>query len=332
MNVLMPAGSEHFYTKVKEIVRLSESSLVGALYGHQLPIIVFRNSEKSFRSQVVMLAREILAIPKQKGAAGWFVGIGNAYDSLDYVKKSYHEALIATTETALPTKYRFYSEVSNDNGESDEQKVKQLKKDIPDLVRLGHWEEVRTEIINIIQFYENQGTNPLETQQRVLEVLWVVSRVLGDMGIDYDTPLYSIQTLDYRQLRAATNQLFNQMKQLYTDYYLRLEADNMEQVKQYIIENSHKDITLETLGQKMGLSPIYISKMFKEKMGINYIDFLTQCRIDKAKKLMSDPNRSIKEIAIEVGYNEPNYFSKVFKKNVHISPKEYQNTLLGKKD
>ncbi|MGM0973859.1 MAG: helix-turn-helix domain-containing protein [Bacillota bacterium] len=80
----------------------------------------------------------------------------------------------------------------------------------------------------------------------------------------------------------------------------------------------------------MGLSPIYISKMFKEKLGVNYIDFLTECRIEKAKKLMADSGKSLKEITFEVGYHEPNYFSKVFKKMCGQSPTEFRKALLGK--
>jgi len=121
------------------------------------------------------------------------------------------------------------------------------------------------------------------------------------------------------------------MKQSYVEYYHRLEADTIQQIKQYIIQHSHEAISLEALGKKVDLSPIYISKMFKERLGVNYIDFLTECRIEKAKKLMGDPEKSIKEITFEVGYHEPNYFSKVFKKMANISPKEYQRMLQGKK-
>jgi two-component system response regulator YesN len=71
--------------------------------------------------------------------------------------------------------------------------------------------------------------------------------------------------------------------------------------------------------------------MFKDQLGVNYIDFLTECRIEKAKKLMGDPEKSLKEITFEVGYHDPNYFSKVFKKMCEASPTEYRKTLLGKK-
>lgn len=331
MNILMPKESKHLYADVKDKVKLSSNSLVGALYGNQLPIIVFRDQDKSFRSQAILLAREILSVNKSKSTVGWFVGIGKVYESLDDVKNSYQEALIASMDTTSIVKYRFHSNEFLIEDDLIEEKAKELKKNLPDQIKLGKWEEIQMKIMNYIQLFENKGIFPLQTQQRVLEVLWLASKVLNEIGIEMDTPLYSSQAIDYRQLRVETGQLLQQMKAQYVDYYGRLEADTIGQIKHYIMENSHEEITLETLGRKMGLSPIYISKMFKEKLGINYIDFLTECRIEKAKKLMANPDKSIKEIAIEVGYHEPNYFSKVFKKIVQVSPKEYQKSLLGKK-
>jgi two-component system response regulator YesN len=171
----------------------------------------------------------------------------------------------------------------------------------------------------------------LQTQQRVLELLWIASRVLIEMGIATETPLFSFQSQDYRQLRAESGLLLDRMRQSFTEYHDRVEPDTIQQIKQYIIEHSHEDVSLDMIGKRVGLSPFYISKMFKEQLGVNYIDFLTECRIDKAKKLMSDPERSLKEITFEVGYHDPNYFSKVFKKMCDASPTEYRKTLLGKK-
>jgi two-component system, response regulator YesN len=330
MLVLLPKGSENLYPKVKGKIRQTKSGWVGAMYGNQLPIIVFRQPDKSFRSQAISLARDILSLAKSNLETGWFIGIGHVCATLDEIRKSYQNSLIATIDATLPTKYRFYSDVTILRDINNVQLVKHQKKEFSDQIRLGNLEEVRTHVMNLIQCYENQGAVLLQTQQRVLEVLWIASRVMSEMGVETVTPLYSIQTIDYRQLRLETNDLLDQMRQSYVNHYDRLEADTIHQIKQYIIEHSHEDISLDALGKKVGLSPIYISKMFKEKLGINYIDFLTECRIEKAKKLMADPGKSIKEITFEVGYHEPNYFSKVFKKMCNVSPKEYQRTLLGK--
>lgn len=331
MLLMLPAGSEHLYPSVKEKVRRTRSGWIGALYGSQLPIIVFRNSEKSYRSQATALAREILSFGSTHPVQGWFVGIGSVCDSLNRIRESYHDALMATVNTGLPVKYRFFSDVPVIGEVCDGDLNRHQKKEFADEIRLGQWGGIRQYVMNMIQCFEKERAELLHTQQRVQEVLWVASRVLSEMGVEIGTPMYSFNLLDYRQIRTETGQLLDRMRQAYIGYYDRMEADTIHQLKQFIMEYSHEDITLDALAKKVGLSPIYISKMFKEKQGVNYIDFLTECRIEKAKKLMGDPEKSIKEITFEVGYHDPNYFSKVFKKMCHVSPKEYRKTLLGNK-
>lgn len=331
--LLLPAGSEKHYSAVKEKVRQTGSGWVGALYGRQLPIIVFRNKDKSFRSQAIALANEILSIAKKSDEqAEWFIGIGNECGSLDQIRQSYQESLIATMDTTLAVKYRFYSDVPAMNNEVDGELAKLQEKEFFDQIRLGQWDQIRSSVMDLILRYENEGALLLQTQQRVQEILWITTRVMSEMGIETEPPFYSFQAHDYRQLRSETDNLLERLKRSYDEHYDRVEVDKIHQVKQYIIEHSHKDISLDALGRKVDLSPIYISKMFKEKLGINYIDFLTECRIEKAKKLLGDPEISLKEITFEVGYHEPNYFSKVFKKMCGVSPKDYRKTILGKKE
>ncbi|WP_256761166.1 response regulator [Cohnella sp. WQ 127256] len=331
MIVLLPPGSESFYSAIKEKVRQTGSGWVGALYGRQIPIIVFRDPDRTFRAQAVNLARELLSVAKSEVGSGWFVGIGNACGSLDQIRQSYQEALIASMDSSLPVKHRFYEDTPVLGVTRDGHLAKQREKQFFDQIRLGQWEQVRSDVMDFIRLYENEGADLLQTQQRVLELLWIATRVLIEMGFETDTPLYSFQAQDYRQLRAESSFLLDQMRQSYMEHNDRLEPDTIQQIKHYIIEHSHEDITLEAIGKKVSLSPFYISKMFKEQIGVNYIDFLTECRIEKAIKLMGDPEKSLKEITYEVGYNDPNYFSKVFKKMCDASPTEYRKTLLGKK-
>jgi two-component system response regulator YesN len=331
MIVLLPSGSESLYPAVKEKVRQTGSGWVGALYGRQIPIIVFREPDKSFRSQATSIARELLSVPRSNLGSSSFIGIGNACGSLDQIRQSYQEALIASMDPSLPVKYRFYADTPVLGVARDGYTVKQLEKQFFDQIRLGQWEQVRTDVMDFIRRYENEGADLLQTQQRVLELLWIASRVLIEMGIETDTPLYSFRSQDYRQLCTESIFLLDRMRKSYTEHHDQLEPDTIQKIKQYIVEHSHENISLDAIGKRVGLSPFYISKMFKEQLGVNYIDFLTECRIEKAKKLMGDPERSLKEITFEVGYHDPNYFSKVFKKLCDASPTEYRKTLLGKR-
>ncbi|RED56811.1 response regulator [Cohnella lupini] len=332
MIVLMPPGSESLYSAVTEKFRRTGSGWVGALYGRQIPVIAFREPDKSYRSQATSIARELLSVPGSVPGSGWFVGIGKPYGSLDQIRQSYQEALIASMDPSLPVKYRFYEDTPVLGVARDGYPIKQLEKQFFDQIRLGQWEQVRTNIMDFIRRYENEGADLMQAQQRMLELLWIASRVLIEMGVERDTPLYSFQAQDYRQLRAESGYLLDKMQQSYSEYYDRLAPDTIHRIKQYIVEHSQEDISLDAIGKRVGLSPFYISKMFKEQLGVNYIDFLTECRIEKAKKLMADPDKSLKEITFEVGYRDPNYFSKVFKKTCDVSPTEYRKTLLGKRE
>mgnify|MGYP001461214844 CR=1 FL=1 len=332
MTVLLPPGAESCYSAIKEKVRKMGSGWVGAMYGRQIPIIVFPEADRdrSYRSQAVTMARELLAVAKADGHEGWFVGIGNVYESLDQIRQSYQEALMASIDPSLPVKYRFYEDTPVLGVTRDGYPVKQLEQQLFDQIRLGQWEQVRNDLMEFIRRYENEGASLLHTQQRILELLWIASRVLLEMGVEIDTPMFSFQVQDYRQLRTESELLLERMRQLFAEHHERIEPDTIQQIKQYIAEHSHEDISLEAIGRMVGLSPFYISKMFKDQLGINYIDFLTECRIKKAIKLMGDPERSLKEITYLVGYHDPNYFSKVFKKMCEVSPTEYRKTLLGK--
>lgn len=96
----------------------------------------------------------------------------------------------------------------------------------------------------------------------------------------------------------------------------------------YIEENLDKDVSLEQLANYLGCSPFYLSKLFKEERGSNYISYVTELRLEKAKKLLGNDSLIIKEITSMVGYNDQNYFSKLFKQKFGVSPTEYREALL----
>jgi two-component system response regulator YesN len=98
----------------------------------------------------------------------------------------------------------------------------------------------------------------------------------------------------------------------------------IDQAVQYIKTHYQKDISLVDVSRQVDVSPYYFSKIFKDSTGENFIDYLTNLRMEKAKALLKETDSSIKEICVQVGYSEPNYFSRTFKKNVGVTPTEYK--------
>lgn len=67
-----------------------------------------------------------------------------------------------------------------------------------------------------------------------------------------------------------------------------------------------------------------MSKLFKEEKGETFINFISDKRLEKSRQLLETTDLSIKEITADVGYNDQNYFSRIFKNKYGLSPKEYR--------
>ena len=95
--------------------------------------------------------------------------------------------------------------------------------------------------------------------------------------------------------------------------------------QEYIRQNFRKDLTLEEVAQTAGISPYYFSKLFKEGTGMNFTEYITGLRIERAKQLLSNRELSIKQVCLDSGYGNPNYFSRIFKKWTGITPTEFRD-------
>jgi two-component system response regulator YesN len=101
----------------------------------------------------------------------------------------------------------------------------------------------------------------------------------------------------------------------------------IEQAKAYIADHYTNDLTLEIISEQINVSQTHFSRIFKLETGLNFVDYLTKVRLDKAIELLKATDMTIKQICFEVGFNDPNYFSKVFKKVLGVTPGEYKNNI-----
>ncbi|HOJ11262.1 MAG TPA: response regulator [Clostridiales bacterium] len=87
-----------------------------------------------------------------------------------------------------------------------------------------------------------------------------------------------------------------------------------------------KDISLESIAKQIFISPYYLSRVFKQETGENFVDYVTKIRIEKAKELISNFNLDNDQVADIIGYSSTKYFLKVFKKCEGVTPKEFKKT------
>ena len=95
-------------------------------------------------------------------------------------------------------------------------------------------------------------------------------------------------------------------------------------MEDYICANYHKQISMQDAAAAMNYSEAYFCKVFKQQFGQSFTSYLTEFRIDVAKKLLRCPTVNIKNVGEQVGYPDSNYFTKVFRRVTSLSPSEYR--------
>ena len=112
-----------------------------------------------------------------------------------------------------------------------------------------------------------------------------------------------------------------------------MESEKQEErtitgITRYLQEHLAEEISLAVLAEQFHLNPQYISQLFKSEIGVNFLAYLTNIRMEKAKKLLLSTSLSIAEVAEQSGYGDYRVFTKVFKKSEGITPSQYRRDFL----
>ncbi|MFM1655604.1 response regulator [Brevibacillus sp. B_LB10_24] len=118
----------------------------------------------------------------------------------------------------------------------------------------------------------------------------------------------------------------DQLEQRQTIYFSGV-SKMIQDAVHFIEKNYFKEITLDDLSEHVGLSKSYVSSTFKKSVGLSFVDYLVRIRIEKAKELIAQTDLKIWEVAERVGFNDPKYFTKMFKRSMGISPRRFKNKL-----
>lgn len=134
----------------------------------------------------------------------------------------------------------------------------------------------------------------------------------------YDS-VVKLLTIFAQHLAMISNQVVTQQA--------NAEPPMIKRAKEFITTHQSEDISLGDVAKAVHTSTFYFCKMFKKATGINFTEYLSRVRIEKAKNLLLNPNLRVSEIAFEVGFQSLTHFNRVFKKIVGQSPTEYRGQL-----
>ena len=207
-----------------------------------------------------------------------------------------------------------------------------LERSLFDSVQRGDYNEAALHAESFTDWMsEFDGSNIMAIRLKVLEfALWSERLAYENGGMTYrfgarDSYLPEIMSMS--TVDELKEWFLNKVKVACQNISSKREersTDTIEIAKKYISDNFSSEISLDDVSRIVNISPYYFSKLFKEATGENFIEYLTNIRIEKAKDLLLNSDMSMKEICAMCGYQDPNYFSRTFKKNVGFTPTEYK--------
>jgi len=153
----------------------------------------------------------------------------------------------------------------------------------------------------------------LEAQKDELRNAFFSIRVLTRRQHDAMVTLLKIFAL---HLSSVSNQVLVRQQ--------NAEPPMITRAKEFIGKNQSDALSLGQVARAVNTSTFYFCKMFKKATGLNFTDYVSRTRIEKAKNLLLNPNLRVSEIAFEVGFQSLTHFNRVFKKIVGESPTEYR--------
>lgn len=209
--------------------------------------------------------------------------------------------------------------------------------------------EEEKQLLNDIQKYDTDGIQAYinaifekavaeqEPYEKVnstcVRLVTQVFSVLDEMGIKFQNSTYS-----YKDTLLAVQQ-YHSIKNLkkFVEAFMQAVAECLEKAEKkkyssvveqavnYVKENYMEEISVKSISAELYITPNYFSQIFKSQLGMNFIDYLNEIRIEHAKKLLKNHKLKIYEVAEQSGYQNYKYFNTVFKKYTGYSPKEYRN-------
>jgi two-component system response regulator YesN len=267
-------------------------------------------------------------------------GIGDIHSDLGYISESYNQALQALEfrifkgyKALIPiwhvhTNQPYIMFMYNER--------KEIETSLSTAIKEADLKKVKLSLDQLKKLIKNLDGCPMTLIQHTFQELVMVmvhdsadSSVKTAVPQDLHDSLMKLETLD--EIIAWMEQTAYQIISGASNSPTDRNRTPVEQILEYIQTNHDKEISLNGIADQLGLDPSYLSRLFKQALGLNFMDYLLSLRIKHAKMLLVTTEHSVTEISQMVGYHNTASFIRIFKKNEGVPPGQYRAENTDKK-
>ncbi len=207
------------------------------------------------------------------------------------------------------------------------------EKEIIAKIRLGDWAGAKEILYRLLAILLTQYLENFELLKiSVLEMLIILTRAAVEAGTKIEEVLgvkyrFITESADIRDQENLCLWVVQVLEKLMDGIYQTRHAKNYQRLKKaldFIEAHCGEILTVDLIAKEVYLSPSRLSHIIKGELGITLVDHIIRARIDKAKTLLRDGELPISQIALEVGFPDQSYFTKVFKKVEKCTPKAFR--------
>lgn len=265
------------------------------------------------------------------------IGIGDSFQDLRDFHISFKQAMAAVRLSCIHGKNILYTyhDLSPDSKAYNKLLYRIGEDRLYHHLQVGAFEEIQADLAEILQEIKKSRLSVEAIGILINNMMLLSNKTINELGIHPEeifgedfTSFFDIETIhDISQLEASLYQHFETI----SEYIRRKHQKQNEQMISRIIEDLNKkyceNISLTHMAKRYNVSCGYLSLQFKRYTNQNFIDFLTNLRMKKAKELLKNSKLKVYEIGEKVGYSDAFYFSAAFKKAVGVSPSDYRENI-----
>ena len=261
-------------------------------------------------------------------------GIGRVYGNAESIHKSFIEAKDAFHHRIFVGENQaiFINDVEPSYPIEDYVSEKQIRH-IMRQIKIGTRESLDSEIYDFIDKLKRTNINLNQLQifyaEFVVELLrlcrghGISAQDVGMSNVNTNEELTQMSSMD--EFAARLSELSNTLREKIGSERLDSTKKFAADAKQYIADHySESKLSVDEICSHLGVGTSYFSSVFKKEMGKSFVTYLTEVRMNEAQRLLDTTDEKSYIIAGMVGYEEPNYFSYVFKKHFGVSPSKYR--------
>ncbi len=316
----------------------SYSCILGPLLSNRLSLLISLDEllpEDLHREQSLSLCQELIPLLEEHFHAKVTAGIGSIHN-LPSIYPSFTSAL-ASISYSNTNPIIFYSDLKNYQ-ESNQFDYLLTQKHLIESIRMR---KAKTyDYFGLLMEFIRPMRDSIK-RNKILELLVLANNAI-DIDCESSTKSFDFMNISKQLMDFYDDQLIDFAHQTfvaitsYTKPQNSIDYSNhiVKATREYLENHYADDISLEAMAEQVNISPQYFSKLIKKTTGFNFIDWLSMLRVKKAKELLTTTDFTVKEVCFMVGYKDPNYFSRIFKKRIGITPSEFvkANSFLNNKN